>query len=71
MPDIVQEDIDQSKKQESVNVQMTDGKVVCNFSMMKDSESREWPEWISYPKVFDDWESFVEYAKEFFKSNTK
>ncbi len=63
----VDKDIADSKKQESCNVQMTDGKIVCNFSLNLNKDSADgYGRWTNFPKVFDDWDSFIKYAKEFF-----
>ena len=61
----VNADIEKSKKNESVSVQLTDGKIVCNFSLNMDKES-EYGRWHTYQKVFDSWKEFTDYSKDFF-----
>jgi hypothetical protein len=61
----IEKDIEKAKKSESCSVQMTDGKIVCNFSLNLDKIS-EYGRWTNFQKVFDDWDSFTKYAEDFF-----
>lgn len=61
----VKQDIKEAQVTESVNVRMTDGKIVCDFCIY-DQTAKDMNNYTSYPKVFDNWDGFVAYAKKFF-----
>lgn len=62
----VKQDIQEAKVTESVNVKMTDGKIVCDFNIYDQTTENMNESYTSYPKVFDNWDGFVAYAKKFF-----
>lgn len=70
MPNTIQSDISESKKQESVYVRVTDGKIVCSFTMVDNTKDYDQAgSYVNYEKVFNSWSEFNEYAQEFFKTS--
>lgn len=65
--DTVQEDIDEAQSSMSVNIKVTDTKIVCSFSIYNSDNSNGMGSYIDYPKVFDSFAEFNLYAEEFFK----
>lgn len=52
---------DENKEHRSASIRLIDGKIICSYSLNKNDK------YLNYEKVFDDWDEFTEYSKEFFK----
>lgn len=71
-PSSLSNDIKEAKIRTSIsNIEKTDGKFTANFSITglprkKDDYDSSY---ISFPKIFDDWDGFEEFAESFFNKS--
>lgn len=61
----IQTDIEEAKKRYSCNIKLIDNSILASFNIQDESGHYE-SGYVSYDKIFTDWQDFVDYCNIFF-----